>query len=217
MPRLPLVSRKDVTDPVILHLYNRKFGTRDPAVDPGTTGSGAPGNYEAVFAHSPDIFEHVISGFYVKMSKKRKLPLVYMEMAIARVGWNCSCRWMFSEHSKGLRGIDVPEDVLTSIPNWSVVPEKFTPEQRAVLAYTDCLTLDHGRTPDGIFEQLKKYFDHEQIIELTYITGMFMNSAHMIKALRLEHDDYEENVREMPSPPGYKFNPGEPAPLPKRS
>lgn len=216
MPRLRLVSRSETSDPLVLFMYDRKFGKRDPAKDPGTTASGAPGNYEAVFAHSPDILEHAVQGFYIKQTKARKLPLTYMELAITRIGWACGCRWMFSEHSKILRGLDVPEETIAAVPSWQVF-DGFTPEQRAVLAYVDCLALDHGRTPDATFAALTKYFSEEQIIELTYISSMFMMNAHMIRALRLEWDDRDDPVAEVASPPEYKFVDREPTPLPRRS
>ncbi|MES2045738.1 MAG: carboxymuconolactone decarboxylase family protein [Pseudomonadota bacterium] len=215
MPRLRLVSRKETTDPLVLFMYDRKFPGRDPATDPGVTASGAPGNFEAVFAHSPDVLEHAVRGFYLKQTKKRKLPLRYMELAIARIGWACGCRWMFSEHSKILRGLDYAEEALAAIPNWAIFAG-FDAAERAVLAYADCIALDHGRTPDGLFAELQRHFDEEQIIELTYIASMFMMNAGMIRALRLEHDDYDERVVEMPSPPEYRFVDREPTPLPSR-
>lgn len=215
MPRLPLVSRTETDDPLVLFMYDRKFPGRDPATDPGVTASGAPGNYEAVFAHSPDVLEHAVRGFYLKQTKQRKLPLEYMELAITRIGWDCGCRWMFSEHSKILRGLGYSEAALAAIPNWSIHCD-FGPAERAVLAYADCIALDHGRTPDGLFAELQRHFDAGQIIELTYIGSMFMMNAGMIRALRLEHDDYDERVQEMPSPPDYRFVDREPAPLPDR-
>ena len=216
MPRLRLVSRAETTDPLVLFLYDRKFPGRDPATEPGTTASGAPGNYEAVLAHSPDLLEHAVRGFHLKQTKARRLPLRYMELAITRVGWACGCRWMFSEHSKILRGLDVAEATIAAIPNWQI-HDGFSAAERAVLAYADCLALDHGRTPDGLFAELQVHFDEEQLIELTYITSMFVMNAGMIRALKLEHDDADEPVREMPSPPDYRFVDREPAPLPSRS
>ena len=92
MPRLRLVSRSETDDPLIRFMYDRKFPGRDPATEPGQTASGAPGNYEAVLAHSPDILEHAVRGFYLKQTKRRRLPLKLMELAIARIGWACGCR-----------------------------------------------------------------------------------------------------------------------------
>jgi alkylhydroperoxidase family enzyme len=215
MPRLRLVSRAETTDPLVLFMYDRKFPGRDPATDPGVTASGAPGNYEAVLAHSPDILEHAVQGFYLKQTKKRKLPLALMELAITRIGWACGCRWMYSEHSKILRGLGFADATIMAVQSWQTWPD-FTDEQRAVLAYADCMSLDHGRTPDGTFAELTRRFTEEQIIELTYIVGMFMMNAHMIRALRLEWDDHDDPVREMASPPDYRFVDREPSPLPKR-
>lgn len=215
MPRLRLVSRAEIDDPLVRFMYDRKFPGRDPATEPGVTASGAPGNYEAVLAHSPDVLEHAVRGFYLKQTKKRRLPLKYMELAITRIGWDCGCRWMFSEHSKILRGLNVPEAAIAAIPDWQL-HEGFGAAERAVLAYADCLALDHGRTPDQLFAELQKHFDDEQLIELTYIASMFVMNAGMIRALRLEHDDYDERVQEMPSPPDYRFVDREPSPLPER-
>jgi alkylhydroperoxidase family enzyme len=215
MPRLPLVSRKDVDDPLVRFMYDRKFPGRDPATESGVTASGAPGNYEAVLAHSPDVLEHAVQGFYLKQTGRRKLPLRFMELGITRIGWNCGCRWMFSEHSKVLRGLGCTEDRLAAIPAWQV-SELFDPAERAVLAYADCIAFDHGRTPDPLFDALRRHFDAEQLVELTYILSMFLMNAGMIRALRLEHDDYDDRVEEMPSPPEYRFVEREPAPLPRR-
>lgn len=215
MPRLRLVSREETSDPLVLFMYDRKFPGRDPATQPGITASGAPGNYEAVLAHAPDVLEHAVQGFYLKQSKARKLPLNFMELAITRVGWACGCRWMFSEHSKILRGLGYGEEALAAIPQWPLF-DGWSEAERAVLAYADCLAQDHGRTPDGLFAALQRHCDEEQIIELTYVTSMFVMNAGMIRALRLEHDDYDERVQEMPSPPEYRFVDREPTPLPAR-
>ena len=216
MPRLSLVSRADIDDPVAKFIYDKKFRGRDPATEPGQTASGAPGNYEAVFAHSPDVLEHTLQGFFLKQTKKRKVPLNYLELAISRVGWGCSCRWMYSEHSKILRGLGYSEGALGAISCWQT-SDAFDAAERVVLAYADCIAFDHGRTPDSLFGQLEAHFDEEQIVELTYIISMFMMNAGMIRALRLEHDDYDERVREMPSPPEYRFVDAEPEPLPRRT
>lgn len=215
MPRLSLVSRADIKDVLVEFIYDKKFPGRDPATEPGQTASGAPGNFEAVFAHSPDVLEHILQGFYLKQTGARKLPLKCMELSIARIGWACSCRWMYSEHTKILRGLGYSEEALSAICCWPA-SDQFDAAERAVLAYADCIAFDHGRTPDPLFDKLKAHFDEEQIVELTYIASMFMMNAGMIRALRLEHDDYDDRVREMPSPPDYRFVEAEPAPLPKR-
>src|SRR3546814_7786050 len=103
-----------------------------------------------------------------------------MELAITRIGWDCACRWMYSEHSKILRGLGYSEAALAAIPAWAA-SDLFDPVERAVLAYADCIALDHGRTPDALFARLMAHFDEEQLVELTYIAdrkSTRLNSSH---------------------------------------
>jgi hypothetical protein len=72
--------------------------------------------------------------------------------------------------------------------------------ERALLAYTDALVLDRGRVPDGVFEAMKRHLSDEEILEFTYITCTYMMHAVMSRALRLEYDDVDERVVEIPAP-----------------
>jgi hypothetical protein len=69
-----------------------------------------------------------------------------------------------------------------------------------VLAYTDALVLGGGRVSDAIFEALRASLSDEEILELTYITCTYDLHATMSRALRLEYDDVDERVVEIPAP-----------------
>ena len=71
----------------------------------------------------------------------------------------------------------------------------YSTEERAVLAYTDCLALQAGRTPEAVFEALKAFLDDEQILELTYIVCLYDMHAVMSRALRTEYDDRDDPDR----------------------
>ena len=66
-----------------------------------------------------------------------------------------------------------------------------------MLAYTDCLGQDHGRVPDGLFDELRDAIGPVAVMELTYITTMYLQHAVIVRALRLENDDVDEHVREI--------------------
>ena len=66
-----------------------------------------------------------------------------------------------------------------------------------MLAYTDCLAFDHGRVPDGLFDALRDALPDEEILELTYITTLYLQHAVMSRALRTEFDDRPEPVVEV--------------------
>ena len=86
--------------------------------------------------------------------------------------------------------------MIESVPHWAAAP-CFDQVQRLVLAYTDCLALDLGRVPDGLFDALRAELPDEEILELTYITTLYLQHAVMSRALRTEFDDRPEPVVEV--------------------
>lgn len=200
MPRLREIPRSEVTDEYILTLYSTLFGDRDPVAEPGTA-TGTPGNWWTVFAQVPDAFRHITEGFGFYRSSKRKLDPKLRELGQIRAGYAVGSQFVYSQHSKAMRFAGYSEEQIKAIPDWSTAG-CFNDVERAVLAYTDCLVLERGRVPDGVFEALKKHLGEVEIIELTYITTTYMMHAVMSRALKLEFDDVAERVVEVPAPDG---------------
>jgi alkylhydroperoxidase family enzyme len=176
------------------------FGERDPVREPGTN-TGSPGNWWTVFALSPDCFRHAVLGFQLYRSADRKLDPKLRELGQLRAGWARGSRFVFSQHCKAARAVGVDEARIAAVPHWQTA-DVFAPVERAVLAYTDCLVVDGGRTPDGVFAALKVHLSDEEILELTYVTALYEMHATICRALRLEYDDVEERVTEVPAPDG---------------
>ena len=108
---------------------------------------------------------------------------------------------MFSQHCKALRAARFTEAQIEAVPYWSSSDE-FDETERAVLAYTDELVLQGGRVADGTFTALQRHLSEVKIIELTYIVCTYEMHATMTRALRLEFDDVDERVVEVPVPEG---------------
>ena len=195
MPRLDPVAKADADAPIVQLMYKLLFGDRDPVAEPGTD-TGTPGDWWTVFANSPDVFEHAVQGFGLYQSEKRKLDPLLRELGQTRTGWAAGSQFVFSQHCKSLRGLGVSEERIAAIPHWPV-SDQFTASERAVLAYTDCLVYDHGRVPDALFATLRDHLSDEEIIELTYITTLYLHHAVMSRALRTEWDDVDERVTEV--------------------
>ena len=53
---------------------------------------------------------------------------------------------------------------------------------------------------DANFEALRAFLSDEEILEFTYITCTYEMHATMCRALRLEYDDVDERIVEIPSP-----------------
>ena len=196
MPRLREIPKAEISSESILRYYKALFGERDPVAEPGTA-TGTRGDWWSVFANSPDVFDHAVRGFALYRGE-RKLDPVLRELGQTRVGWAKGSQFVFSQHCKSLRGLKVSEEKIAGIPSWQTAG-CYSEQERAVLAYADCLAAG-GRTPDGVFNALKAFLSDEQILELTYIVCLYDMHAVMVKALRLEFDDRDDPIVEVPAP-----------------
>jgi alkylhydroperoxidase family enzyme len=197
MPRLKQAGREAGND-YANAIFDILFGDRDPIENPGTA-TGTPGNWWTVFNIVPDAFHHTTEGFRFYRSSKRKIDPKLRELGQIRAGWTVGSQFVFSQHSKSCRDVGLSDAQIEAIPNWQVA-DCFSPAERAVLAYTDALVLQRGRVAEGIFAALKDHLSDEEILEFTYITCTYMMHAIMSRALRLEYDDVDDRVVEIPAP-----------------
>ena len=203
MPVLRQVPRSEVTSEVITTYYNRLFGPdRDPVAEPGTA-TGTPGDWWTVFALAPDIFKHAVDGFAVYRHPDRKIDPVLRELGQTRAGWVKGSQFVFSQHCKSLRGLGVSDDKIAAVPHWAV-SDLFNDQERAVLAYADCLTAGDGRTPLEVIDKLKTFWSDEEIFEFTYITTLYAMHAVITRALRMEYDNRPEAIVEVAAPKGFQ-------------
>jgi alkylhydroperoxidase family enzyme len=196
VPRLRQVAKADAAAPIVTVMYDLLFEGRDPVAEPGTA-TGSPGDWWTVFALVPDVLEHAVRGFELYQSPDRRLGPRLRELAQARAGWAAGSQFVFSQHCKSLRALEVSDAVIASIPHWTAAT-CFDESERLVLAYTDCLVFDRGRVPDGLFDALRSHLSDEQIVELTYFAALYLQHAVMSRALRTEFDDRAEPVVEAP-------------------
>lgn len=201
MPRLRQVPRAEASENVRKY-YDRLFGDRDPVAQPGTA-TGTPGNWWTVFALVPPVFDHATAhfGMFGMFTDKNvsNLDPKLREIGILRAGYSAQSQFVYSQHCKAARRNGLEEEKITAIPDWGV-SEVYTPLERALLAYTDCIVLERGRTPDGVFAALKAGLSDEDILEFTYHVCGYLNHATMCRALRLEYDDVDERITEVPAP-----------------
>jgi alkylhydroperoxidase family enzyme len=200
MTRLRQVPRAEATDEIVEQMYSQLFGDRDPVAEPGTA-TGTPGDWWTVFALVPDVLRHAARGFALYRSPKRQLDPVLRELGQTRAGWAVGSQFVYSQHCKSCRALGMTEEKIAAIRSWPV-SDRFSPAERAVLAYTDALAIAGGRVSDELFAVLKDHLSDEEILELTYITGLYVMHAIMSRALRLEYDDRDDPVIEIAAPEG---------------
>jgi alkylhydroperoxidase family enzyme len=196
MPRLRQVPRSEAS-PIALAAYERMFGDRDPVAEPGTS-TGTPGNWWTVISLVPDVLKYFQQGGAL-YTGDRAIPRYFVELALVRTGFAAGSQFVFSQHCKGARAAGISAEKVVAIPHWGA-SDLFDGKERAVLTYVDELVLSHGRVQDGTFDALKAHFSDEAILELTYISLLYLAYAIFTKALRLEYDDVPERVVEIPIP-----------------
>ena len=201
MPRLREIPKSEASAPIVLSMYRRLFGDRDPVAEPGTA-TGTPGDWWTVFANSPDVLEHACRGFALYASPDRKIAPKLRELGQTRAGWLVGSQFVFSQHCKSCRALGYPEEKIEALKAWQV-SDAFSPLERALLAYTDALVLGFGRVDDAVFDAMGQYLSDEEILEFTYITMMYTMHAVISRALRLEYDERDDPIVEIAAPDDY--------------
>lgn len=204
MPRLGQVPKAEAHK-LAKVLYEMLFEKRDPVAEPGTA-TGTPGNWWTVTAAVPDMFDHIVDGFAFYRAPERQLDPQLRELGQTRTGYARASQFVYSQHCKASRDVGLSEEKIEAIRSWSVAT-CFSPIERAVLAYTDCLVLEGGRVPDAVFDALRDELSEVEILELTYIVSTYDMHATMSKALRLEYDDVDDRIVEVPGPDGSASDP----------
>jgi len=201
MPRLRQIPKDEASAPIVLSMYERLFGERDPVAEPGTA-TGTPGDWWTVYANSPDVLKHACRGFALYASPDRKIAPEMRELVQTRAGWLVGSQFVFSQHCKSCRALGFSEDKIEALKAWQV-SDVFSPLERALLAYTDALVLGFGRVDDAVFDAMQEHLSDEAILEFTYITMMYTMHAVISRALQLEYDERDDPIVEIAAPAGY--------------
>jgi AhpD family alkylhydroperoxidase len=196
MPRLRQVPRSEAS-PAAIEAYDRLFPGRDPVTQPGTS-TGTPGSWWTVMALVPEVLASYQAGARATGNLTALTPL-HKELGVLRAGFVKGSKFVYSQHCKAARRAGASEEKIKAASAWSS-SDLFDPAERAVMAYADELVLADGRVQDATFARLQEHLSDEAILELTYSICMFMAYAVLSRALRLEYDDVDERLVEVPAP-----------------
>ena len=81
---------------------------------------------------------------------------------------------------------DVTQAQIDALPGWQV-SGKFDDRERAVLAYTDCVTREI-RAPDPVFAELRGHFDDRELVELTATVAGYNLVSRFLEAMQIDHE-----------------------------
>jgi len=112
------------------------------------------------------------------------------ELAILRVGNLLRSGYEFTKHVTIGLDVGVTEDQIDELSNWTS-SKRFTDIERAVLQYTDEVTLS-VKVSDSTFANLKRFFDDKAIVKLTATIGYYGMVSRMLVALQIELEPGEK-------------------------
>ncbi|MBN2463157.1 MAG: carboxymuconolactone decarboxylase family protein [Dehalococcoidia bacterium] len=112
------------------------------------------------------------------------------ELAILRVGNLLRSEYEFTKHVTIGRDVGVTEDQIDELSSWTS-SKKFTDIERAVLQYTDEVTLN-VKVSDSTFANLKRFLDDRAIVKLTATIGYYGMVSRILVALQIELEPGEK-------------------------
>lgn len=151
-------------------------------------------NVYRLLLHSPPLAE----SWYDHLNKVRwgtQLTGRLREIVIIRIGYLNKADYVLNQHVPKLaeaEGLTVDE--CDALEDWQA-STAFSPEERAVLAFTDAMTRD-VTVPDEVFEPLRDYFDERRIIELAILIGTYNMQTRVLRALEIDLEPKEKAPRD---------------------
>jgi len=112
------------------------------------------------------------------------------ELAILRVGTLLRSEYEFTKHVDIGKEAGLTMDQIDDLSNWTS-SKKFTDIERAVLQYTDEVTLN-VKVSDSTFANLKRFFDDPAIVKLTAAIGYYGMVSRILVALQIELEPGEK-------------------------
>ncbi|MDD5126991.1 MAG: carboxymuconolactone decarboxylase family protein [Dehalococcoidales bacterium] len=171
MPRVSLVE-KEQAHPVVRELYEKNEAAGWPVL-----------NLFKVLGHCPHIglnFQRLGNAILHGEGLSPKLR----ELAILRVGDLAHSVYEFTKHTEIGKKAGVTSQQIAEISRWATSPA-FDEKERVVLAYTDEVAQNIA-VKDTTFAALKRFFNEEEIVELTTAIGYYGLVSRILVALQVE-------------------------------
>ena len=128
-----------------------------------------------------------ISAYLAKSSLEKKL----LELIEYRVSQINGCAYCLDMHSKDLRHDGETEQRIYMISAWRET-DLFTGRERAALLWAESVTLlNEGHVPDEVYEEVRKQFSEEEVIDLTLAVASINSWNRLNIAFRTTAGSYQ--------------------------
>ncbi|MDA7742483.1 carboxymuconolactone decarboxylase family protein [Francisellaceae bacterium] len=135
-----------------------------------------------IWGRVPKLFIAVASLYGVIDRKKNPINPVLRSLITVRVSQINWCAFCVDINSDTLIKRSGSEAKVNALENWQH-SELFSEEEKAALSYTESVTRSDQNPSEVHFEQLKKYFSEDEIVELTALIAFQNMSSKFNSAL----------------------------------
>ncbi len=177
MARVKLIE-KEQADPIFKEMFQKLEDGKFPVI-----------NLFKAMANSPKVGRNFIRLGNAILNAEILDPKL-RELAILRVGNLLQSEYEFTKHVVIGKGTGVTMDQINDLSKWGS-SKKFSDIERAVLQYTDEVTLN-VKVGDGTFANLKRFFDDAAIVKLTATIGYYGMVSRVLVALQIELEPGEK-------------------------
>lgn len=115
------------------------------------------------------------------------LPGDLRELVIMRVALLNRAPYEADQHAPIALKEGMTQAQLDALDDWTA-SDLFSTRERAVLAYTDAMTLD-VQVPDPVFADVKQHFSDQHMVELTATIASYNMVSRFLEALQIHTDD----------------------------
>ena len=143
-------------------------------------------NLYRVVAHSPKVMLNIIR-LGSSIIGKTALPPRLREIVILRVANLTGSEYEWAQHVPLAQAEGIAKEELEAISDWRS-SSAFNQKERAVLQFTDEVTRNIEVTAQT-FNELKKLFNDQTIVELTVTAGYYAMLARVLVPLKVEIDE----------------------------
>jgi uncharacterized peroxidase-related enzyme len=136
---------------------------------------GRVANAVRVAAHAPKIAQALL-GFMIPALREEitgALSINIKVLAILKTSMLNGCEYCVGHNTALGKAVGYSDDQIAAIEGDYQASELFTPAQKAAIAWAECLTLKTYRQKPEVMAELKNHFSHEQIVEITMVSGFF--------------------------------------------
>jgi alkylhydroperoxidase family enzyme len=133
--------------------------------------------------NSPPVAEGWLR-LFTAIRQKAKCPGRFRELAILRVALLNGAEYEYRAHLPFALKDGVSQQQIDALPGWQV-SGRFDERERAVLAYTDCMTREI-RVPDSVFAEVRRHFDDRELVELTATVAGYNLVSRFLVAMQIE-------------------------------